>query len=78
MNNKHFFKCILVGNDRVTLECLHLLLDSGHKICWIVTSSPTIQQCADSLQIRYSEGLNPLRDFLEKNCIDYLFILFNY
>ncbi len=77
MANKHFFKCILLGDDSVTLECLHLLLKRGHQVNWIVTCSQKIEQCASNLGIKSSQNLVPLRLFLESNPTDYLFSIVN-
>ena len=77
MTNKHFFNSVLIGDDSVTLECFHLLLEMGNQVNWIVTCNPKIEQCARIHGVKYSSDLAPLRLFLETKSIDYLFSIVN-
>ena len=77
MAKKHVFNCVVVGDDSVTLECLRLLLDKGHKIEWVATHNSKVAQYAKTKGISNSANLDVLGSYLDSNKVDYLFSIVN-
>jgi methionyl-tRNA formyltransferase len=68
--------CLLIGQDNLLIQCGKYLLEKGHIIKWVVSSTPAIQSWCEKQQISCISSMKELPED-RANSVDYLFSIVN-
>lgn len=71
------FKCLLIGNESLLIQCGQLILDRKHVIAAVITSNDAVRSWASSHKIRTMKWDESLEAEVESIDYDYLFSIAN-
>lgn len=73
------FTCLLIGEGTLLLQCADILLQRGHTLCGVVSSSVLIEHWSAERGIPWSapESVDTLLDFVQHHPCDYLWSIVN-
>ena len=70
--------CIVIGSTSLSIKCLEILEANNIKIKAIWPQDKTLLSKANDKEIEVVDSLNKLKNYLQKNHVDYLFSIANY
>ncbi|KXU32649.1 hypothetical protein A0J57_08855 [Sphingobium sp. 22B] len=70
------WRCVLVGDEQILIECAHILLDRGHDVVAIVTERESIANWAEKKDIPWITSAGHI-DGSDIGTFDYLFSIAN-
>jgi amino acid adenylation domain-containing protein len=77
MSKPNSFRCFLIGEGTLPLQCAQILLDNQHEILGIIFSDSLVQQWAQEHGIPHFPATDSLVDILSQQPFDYLFSIVN-
>src|SRR5262245_60151701 len=72
-----YFRCLIIGESTLPLECSRFLHQQGHTIAGIVTSEPALKEWAQQNGIPTVPPSDNMAVFAEGLTFDYLFSIVN-
>lgn len=77
MNNNNVFSCYIIGNNNLTLQCAEIILNNGHKLLGLISSSRKIKAWCITNNILNFENIIQFKLKQPDEQFDYLFSIVN-
>ncbi len=71
------FRCFIVGEGTLPIQCGEIVLDRGHEICGIISRDASILRWAEGKAVAHMEPTDDLILFMSRCSFDYLFSIVN-